>query len=239
MKNLFLTAVLILTTFFSWSQDAVGSKEIASIEVIGSGELDLIPDEIYISFSLKERFDGKKKIEIDDQEKEMKAQLTKKGFDLSNLALADASSDYLQVKWKKKDVISEKNYVLKTSNTSEVAKAFETLDQISALNAAIQRVDHSEIEKYKKEVKMMAIKDAKDKASSLLSAIDEVLGKPILIQERENYTDYQPIRMMNVSPAMLMNDQSESSSMKQDESNEIGFEKIKLNYKVFAKFAIK
>jgi hypothetical protein len=238
MKNLFLTAVLILTTFFSWSQDAVGSKEIASIEVIGTGELDLVPDEIYISFTLKERFDGKKKIEIDDQEKEMKAQLTKKGFDLSNLALADASSDYLQVKWKKKDVIAEKNYVLKTSNTGEVAKAFETLDQISALNAAIQRVDHSELEKYKKEVKMMAIKDAKAKASSLLSAIDEVLGKPILIQERENYTDYQPIRRMNASPPMLMS-AVEFSSMKQEESNEIGFEKIKLNYKVFAKFAIK
>jgi uncharacterized protein YggE len=235
MKTSILITLLSFFPFFSWSQEPVTGKETPAIEVVGTGEMEIVPNEIFIAFTLKERFDGKTKIEIENQEKELKKRLIKLEIDLKDLQLADATSDFIKIKRKKLDVIASKDYLLKVKTTAEIAKVFELLDEIDAFNANIQRVDHSEIEKYKNEVKMIAIKAAKEKATNLLSAIGETIGKPLLIQERETYEDYQPMRK-NVMMANMVMDQNE----KQEEAlPEIGFQKIKLKYTVFARFAIK
>jgi len=234
MKTRILLILLAVLPFYSWSQEPGTVKETPAIEVVGTGEMEIVPDEIFIAFTLKERFEGKTKIEIENQEKELKKRLLKIDIDLKDLQLADANSDFIKIKRKKLDVIASKNYVLKVKTTTEVAKVFELLDEIDAFNADIQRVDHSEIEKYRNEVKMMAIKAAKVKATNLLTAIGETIGKPLLIQERETYED-QPFRKM----ALMANVVMDAMGNKEESLPEIGFQKIKLKYTVFARFAIK
>ncbi len=233
MKTRFLLAFLAFLPFASMSQGSSGEKEPSVIEVVGTSEMEVIPDRIYIAFTLKERFEGKKKIEIDDQEKDLKKGLMKMDIDLNDLQLADANSDFVKIKRKKNDVIASKDYVLMVSNTTTLGKVFDLLDEINAFNANVQRVDHSKIKEFKKEVKMQAVQDAKEKAGYLLSAIDETLGKPILIQERETYEDFQPMRKSAMMP-MVMNAES-----KEEELPELSFQKIKLKYSVFARFAIR
>jgi len=229
-----LLTLLAVLPIFGWSQYVEPGKEIPAIEVVGTGEMEIVPDEIYISFTLKERFEGKTKIDIENQEKELKKRLIKLGIDLKDLQLSDATSDYIKIKRKKNDVIASKDYILKVQTTSQIAQVFEMLDDINAFDADIQRVDHSEIEKYKNEVKMIAIKAAKVKATNLLTAIGETIGKPLLIQERETYEE-QPMFRKNVAMAnMSMDAESQEAPLP-----EIGFQKIKLKYSVFARFAIK
>lgn len=233
MKTSILLIALAVLPFCSWSQFVEPGKEIPAIEVVGTGEMEIVPDEIYIAFTLKERMNGRTKIEIEGQEKELKKRLTKLGIDLNDLQLSDASSDFIKIKRKKDDVIASKDYILKVKTTSQIASVFELLDEIDAFNADIDRVDHSEIEKYKNEVKVIAVKAAKEKATNLLSAIGEKIGKPLLVQERETYED-QPFRknlaMANVT--MDAGDKQEATLP------EIGFQKIKLRYTVFTRFAI-
>jgi uncharacterized protein YggE len=52
------------------------------------------------------------------------------------------------------------------------------------VEAGISRVNHSQLTEFKKELEIMAIKAAKEKASYLLNAIGENLGKPIYISEQ-------------------------------------------------------
>lgn len=235
MKTRLLLAFLAVLPFFAWSQYVEPGKEIPAIEVVGTGEMEIVPDKIYISFTLKERFDGRNKIDIENQEKELKKRLLKINIDLKDLQLADASSDYIKIKRKKNDVIATKDYILKVQTTSQIAQVFEVLDGIDAFDADIQRVDHSEIEKYKNEVKMIAVKAAKEKATNLLSAIGETIGKPLLIQERETYED-QPFLRNQMAMAKVEMD----GGRKEDAPlPEIGFQKIKLKYTVFTRFAIK
>jgi uncharacterized protein YggE len=122
---------------------------------------------------------------------------------------------------------------MKVATTTEVASVFEVLDVVQALNGDITRVAHSEIEKYRKEVKIMAVKAAKEKAGYLLEAIGETVGKPLMIQERESYDDFQPM------PRLAMAAKMEVSDMAQEEMPELSFQKIKLKYSVFARFEIK
>jgi uncharacterized protein YggE len=204
------------------------------IEVVGNAEIEIVPDEIYIGFTLKERMDGKNKITIEEQEKELKKQLQKVGFNLDNLSLTDASAGFVPVKRKKQEVLTSKNYILKVATTTEVASVFDVLDSVEALNADISRVAHSEIEKYRKEVKIIAVKAAKEKAGYLLEAIGESVGKPLMIQERESYDDVMPIANYRMKAMSAMAD----SEMAPEEMPELSFQKIKLKYSVFARFAI-
>ncbi|HKJ42133.1 MAG TPA: SIMPL domain-containing protein, partial [Sunxiuqinia sp.] len=202
------------------------------IEVTGEGEMEVVPDEIYLHFTLKERYDGKKKINIEDQEKKLKQYLKVNDFDLSKLSLANADEDYVVIKRKKKDVLASKDYLLEVSSTQELADVWEILDEIDASNAYIQKVDHSNMDALKKEVKIKAIKNAQEKASYLLNAVGQKVGKPLFIQERENFVHpYTRAKTM----AMQTDAQTEVAPAP---DTAISFKKIKLNYKVFARFAI-
>ena len=235
MKYIFVLAVFVFTFQVANAQYVQPGQEKPFIEVVGNSEMEIIPNEIYISFTLKERMDGKKKITIEDQEKELKKRLQKAGFDLANLSLSDASAGFVPVKRKKQEVLTSKNYILKMATTTEVASAFDVLDTVEALNADISRVAHSEIEKYRKEVKIMAVKAAKEKAGYLLEAIDELVGKPLMIQERETYDDVMPLANYRMKAMSTMAD----SEMAPEELPELSFQKIKLKYSVFARFEIK
>ena len=234
MKQILILTVFVLTFRVASAQYIQPGQEKPYIEVVGNGEMEIVPNEIYISFTLKERMDGKKKITIEDQEKEMKKLLQKAGFDLEKLSLADASAGFVPVKRKKQEVLTSKNYILKVATTTEVASAFDVLDTVEALNADITRVAHSEIEKYRKEVKIIAVKAAKEKAGYLLDAIGEKVGKPLMVQEREQYDDVMPMANYRMKAMGVMTD----SEMAPDEMPELSFQKIKLKYSVFARFAI-
>lgn len=234
MKTRILVAIIALLPFMAMSQEVVQGKETPYIEVVGNGEMEIIPDQIYISFTLKERFDGKKKIEIEDQEKELKKQLMKLEIDLADLQLADANSDFIKIKRKKNDVIASKDYLLKISSTGTLAKVFDLLDEIDAFNAGIQRVDHSNIAKFRKDVKILAVQAAKEKATYLLAGIGETIGKPLFIQERESYDEFQPLMRKAGMVNMAMD-----AETTEEELPELSFQKIKLKYAVFARFAIK
>lgn len=235
MKYILILTVFVFAFRVAEAQYIQPGQEKPNIEVVGVGELEIVPNEIYISFTLKERMDGRNKITIEDQEKELKRQLQKAGFDLANLSLSDASAGFVPVRRKKQEVLTSKNYIIKVATTTEVADVFDVLDTVEALNADITRVAHSEIEKYRKEVKMIAVKAAKEKAGYLLEAIGETVGKPLMIQERETYDDVMPMANYRMKAMGAMAD----SEMAPVELPELSFQKIKLKYSVFARFEIK
>ncbi len=234
MKTSQLFFILILVSMSSFAQiDPNPLLSTPYIEVTGEGEMEIIPDQIDLRFTLKERYDGKTKINIEDLEKKMKQHLKVNQFDLTKLSLADADADFVTIKRKNKDVLASKDYIFEVSTTNELADVWEILDEIDAANAYIQRVDHSQMDDFKKEVKIKAIKNAKEKASYLLEAVDQQVGSALFIQERENYSQPFAEKMMIRGVASFQDDEFEIA-----EEPAISFKKIKLNYKVFARFAI-
>ena len=118
----------------------------------------------------------------------MKEALKSIGINLDNLSLSDANANYIRVKWTKKDVITKNEYVLKVGDAITVGKVFEKLDELKIIDAKISKVSHSKIEEFKKEVRIMAIRAAKEKADYLLSAIGEQTGKPLKVYENSTYS---------------------------------------------------
>lgn len=59
---------------------------------------------------------------------------------------------------------------MKVSGDLTEGKVFEKLDELKIVDAYISKVSHSKLEEFKKEVRVMAIKAAKEKANYLLTA---------------------------------------------------------------------
>lgn len=238
MKVLLIT-VSLLCTYIAFGQTKTETEQKPFIEVTGTAEQEIIPDEIYINIVIREKYVNREKITIESQEEKLKAALKQIEVDLKNLYLSDANADYVKIKWKTKDVLTKKEFVLKVSTATTVGQVFQQLDNIEITDAYIARVNHSKIDSLRKDIKIKAIKAAKDKADYLLAAIGEQTGKPLIIQEREgsyasNVTSNYVGQLNEV--AMLGHVYNRA---KADGETDIQFKKIKVQSTIYIKFLIK
>lgn len=201
------------------------------IEVSGYSEKEVVPDEIYIAITLQERTEGRDKASISEQETALKNAITALGIDLSNLTLADAGAAYTRVNWLNKQTITSKNYLLKVGSAEMVGKVFNELDRLKITGAGISRVDYSKRDQVKRELRIAALKAAKEKATYMTEAIGEDIGKPLSINESEygGPIMYANVRLQNQSAEMDAGSGSDA----------IEYRKIKYSTTVNAKFEIK
>jgi len=234
-----LTMGLIFLTQISFGQAQTNIEQKPFIEVTGHAEKKIVPDEIYLSITIKERESGRDKITVEQQEKDLRQALKALDIPLELLTVSDAQSDYIRVKWTKKDVISQSEYELKLSTAKQVADVFEKLDNLKIDNAFISRVSHSEIKEFRKEVEIEAIKAAKSKSDYLLAAIGQATGSALIINDRSSnandyYTDGIQVRGARALSGILYEVPEQDKSV-----GTIEFKKIKLETTIYIKFEIK
>jgi uncharacterized protein YggE len=238
MKNLFIS-IIIFCAHSIMAQTAVTKEEQTPyIEVLGSSEKEIVPDEIYVEIVLRERFDNKLKITIEEQEKSLMKALLSIGISLDRLTLSDANANVVKINWKKNDLINKKEYTLKLSTAQEVGAVYTELDKIEITQAHITRVTHSKLDSLKKELRIEAIKNAKEKADYLLKAIGEQTGSPLIVKEVEkssiNYVENVSGRGarggMDIDKVYLFEPELKGV---------IQFQKIKIQSQIYVKFGIK
>lgn len=240
LKHLF-TLAFLLTAMLTFGQaNTTKTVEQPYIEVTGTAEKEVIPDEIYIGIIIRERYINKIKVTIEEQEDKLKSAVKSLGIDLANLYLSDANADYVKIRWQKKDVLTKKDYILKVSSATTVGKVFQELEKLEITDAFISKVTHSKMDSLRKEVKISAIKAAKDKADYLLTAIGEQTGKPLIITESPQTiyrSEINALPTRNVNSIVSTVDGINSGFG--DKDNEIQFQKIKLVSSIYVKFSIK
>lgn len=242
MKSVYLLLVSLIGSISLVNAQTATSEENEQkpyIEVTGVAEINIIPDEIYISIELRERYESKEKITIDTQEEKLKASLKEIEIDISNLTLSDANAYYTRVRYKTKDVLAQKSYILKVNDAAKLGEVFKQLDKLEIWDADISRVDHTKLDSLKKAVRIKAIKAAKAKADYLLAAIGEQTGKTLIVMESEIpdiNNQYQGNTNNNSSYANFrLMDYAETNT----DNEVIRFRKVKLRSAIFVKFAIK
>lgn len=227
-------ATMLSLLFFAFTLLAQGPKNFIDqnyIEVTGKAELEVIPDEIYLDITIRES-DSKGKEQLESLEKKMIKALTVLEIDFDkDFAVKDMDSNFKDYWLKRNDIFTTKSYQLIVHNATTLGKVIAELEKMGISNIQIEKVDHSEIEKYRKKVKVKAIKAGKEKAEELALAIDQSIGRALYIREIENYN--APMRsntMMNVRSV---------TSMSLEEVPEMQFESIHLEYAVQVYFELK
>jgi hypothetical protein len=233
-----ILVILCISFFYSIHYGQTNpTEEIPYIEVNGYAEKEVIPNEIYIGITLRERIENKEKVSIESQEKQLREALTILSIPISNLSIADANADYVKVSWQKRDVLTKKEYQLKVGNATTVGKVFQELEKMKIQDGYIDHVSHSAIDSLRKQVRIEAIKAAKEKSDYLLSAIGQKTGKALIVSELENNTlTRSDLARMPARAANKMFSDGAFESLEREP--EIEFQKIKLSYSIYTKFTI-
>ena len=208
----------------SWAQNVQTSP---FIEIIGTAEKEIIPNEIYIGITLKEKMDGRNKVTIEEQEKLLFEQLKKQSISIEKLQLSDAISQEFIFRRKNNQLISQKEYELKVTTIEEVNRALDAFDAANIKSSYIVEMTHSNIEEYRKEVKILALQAAKDKATYLMESINQKVGNAIEVVEVSD------VRASNVSPNFAYSNKLEESD------HQINIKPITIKFSMKAKFEIK
>jgi uncharacterized protein YggE len=202
------------------------------VEVTGKAEMEIVPNEIYVDITINEQ-DNKAKKSVEQLEREMKAALQKIGINVEkDLRVKDISSAFEQYWYKSNQIRTVKEYQLLVRSATELGSAVQTIEGVGISNLRIERVSHSDIQKLRREVKVNAAKDARQKATDLTQAVEQKLGKCLHLQEIEQmFVRPQRTTLMRSSKSVA----DESMGVQEPA---LEFEKIKIEYAVLAQFAI-
>ena len=236
MKKFFF---VVFTVFTLTSFSQTGEKNFIDqhyIEVTGKAELEIVPNEIYLKIIVDEK-DFKGKQNLQEIERSMTEKLSGIGIDISKqLSIKDMASNFQKYWLKGSEINSVKEYQLVVGNAKRAGQVIQALESQGVSNISIERIEHSEIQKYKAEVKINAIKAAREKAVSLTNAIGQNIGKAIYIRELANPPYAFQGKVAGLAN-IVVRGYGASDKLK-DPEPDIDFEKIKLEYSILVRFEI-
>lgn len=238
MNKFIAVCMIALVSMKGFAQSTVVNPYPKTITVSGSAELEVVPDEIYVLVDLKEyEKKGSGKISLDKIKSDFLANCRSIGLadSLVTIAAYDGfnGNPWIKKKSKKQDLLASITYQIKFTNSKKMDELVEKLDDEATQNFRIERTSHSKILEYRKQLKIQAIKAAKEKAGYLAAAIDEQVGAAVTISEPGDVV-VQPYMLSQMRENVSM-----SAGWAGDNNAAVDFKKIKLRFEVSVVFALK
>ena len=239
IKTLAFSTLIFAKTFVVDAQQVIMEKPLVKkIEVNGSAEQEVLPDEIYVNITLREYFkdkDNKNKVDVMALEKQLQKAVEEAGISKENFTIG-AMNGYREWWGRKKPTtfLESKSYILKVPNLYKIDGIIARVDDKGVASTNIERYEYSKIEQLRKDIKIKALQAAKAKAQYLLEGIGEQLGEAFEITEIDNgYQNPQPMYAN-----MMMKSAGVAADSVMPEST-IDVQKIKVRYEIKAVFKIK
>ncbi len=226
-KSVFM---LLLVCSLNLSGQEVPSKRY--IAVTGSAEVNVPPDEIKLAVTISEYdkgLKGNKKQPLTKVEAKFFKILEANHISKEQVTLQNAG-DYWYYWWKsRRDQYRQKSFILTLDNSTDFLSLVRDLDFKGVRSLDIHSTTNKELQRLRREVKINAVKAAKEKATYLLESIGEKLGKVISIREVPANNYYW--RSQNMMSNVVI-----SEAKPQDKIDNVTV--IKLRYEIQAQFEI-
>lgn len=203
------------------------------IQVTGKAEKLVVPDEIYVRIEINES-EMKLKKSVETMEQDMIKMLRSLGIDTDkDLKIDNMSSNFKDYFLKKGQARTSAAYQLKVGSAAQLGQVYQGMESVGISNISITKLSHSRIKEFQREVRIEAIKDAKQIATELTGAIGQKIGRAVNIIDYNNdfYIPAPQARgdVMYAKAAGGANGFYET---------ELDFNEIKLTYSVTVKFAL-
>lgn len=240
MRKIISTLLLATTILVGYGQET-GKNFIDQnyIEVSGFAEKIVPPNRIYLKILINEKdVKGKTLPEI---EKSMIDKLGEIGINVSkDLAIKDFISNFKHYWILKSDILLIKEYQLLVYDAKTAGQVFVELEKLGISNISIEKLDHSEINKYRKEVKIESIQSAKSEAANLSTAIGQEIGRALFVNENHiKNVNMTGALQGKVAGIMVRGYASNAIYGSKAAQPDIEFEKIKLEYHITVRFELK
>lgn len=233
MKKILLLALAL----FAWSiVTNAQEKEERYIEVTGSSEIEVVPDEIHFIIQIKEYWeeeytgkshkeeDFRTKVPLTMIEKDLRRSLHKIGI-TDDAIRTQEIGDY----WRQrgKEFLIGKQFDIRLTDFEQINSIIHSVNTWGIESMRIGELKHKDLPVYRKQGKIEALKAAREKAAYLVEAMGQQLGEVIRIVEPTDNS---------ISHYLPFGAQSNVSMGKADMEQ---YRIIKLRYEMTARFAIK
>ena len=238
MKKLILALTATFTMLLLTAQPYDNTIKQRTINVSGTAELEITPDEIYVQIELRE-YNKKNgdKVDIETIRNQFLAAAKSMGIADTEVVVQGYSGWdgnywwYQKNKKKNPDMKAGINYEVKVKSVDMMDQLVDKLDDEATQNFYLSRVWHSNMYVIKKQLKIEAVKAAKEKPNYLAEAIGEHVGQALTINDPNEMNQYpQPLYSANV---MMKAEADQAAPMNVD------FKKIKLQFNVNVIFELK
>jgi uncharacterized protein YggE len=230
--------VCLITSFISQAQ----SKNFIDqpyLEVTGSADTLIEPDEIYINIIISEK-DNRDRIPVEEQETRMLASFKEMGIDIeNNLSVNYMGSNFKYILLKGKEVIKTRQYVLKVKDARTAAQVFLLLEQLDISNTSIQEVNYSAINSLRNVMRNKAVANARERAIALASALQQNVGNAIHLVDIDNNNLANQLYGSQLQDVLVTGYTVKLKGLTQGSNPGVEFEKIKVSALVGAKFLLK
>ncbi len=225
MKRLMITAAALLLSAPLFAQEKNFIDQ-PYLEVSGRAEMEVAPDEIYVTITIDEQ-DSKGKVTVLQQEKDLVRRLKELGIDVEKkLVVQDMANDLL----KNKDVTTSKTYQLEVNSATQLAHVFQALQAIGISDASVDHATVSNLIELRQEVRAAAAKAAQQNAEVLATALGQKAGKALYVQDNS----YSSRPFTNVMTRSAVLDTVSGATA----APTLEFEKIKIEHSVTVRFAL-
>lgn len=239
-------AASIISCGMMRAQDGVPYDEkFRYIEVSGTSEVEIVPDEIHFIIGIKEyfeeEFDGvskpeeyRTKVRIEDIESQMREALHSIGITDSDIRTQDVG-DY----WRERglDFLIGKNLDITLHDFTMIDRIISVIDTKGVSSMRIGEMTHKDILKYQEQGKKDALLAARDKAGYMAETLGEKIGKVLSIVEHGGGTDHYTVvqnSKLRMDGAAFGSAEAAPAASASD-----AFRTIKYTYSVTCRFALK
>lgn len=227
MKNRFLLSAICLLTVLSMQ----AQTNERYIEVIGTSEIEIVPDKIHYLIEIREyfeeEFDGKSKPEeyctkvpLSEIEQGLMEVLGGAGVP-QNAIRTQEVGDY----WRQQgqDFLVSKKFDITLTDFNQINEIVKRIDTKGVYTMRIGELENNDMLAYHQKGKIEALKAAQRKAAYLVEALGKRLGGVIRIVEKDGG---------NASPFV------QSNVLSSDAASFDSFRTIKKNYSMLVRFEI-
>lgn len=237
MKKIKFVVIMFVMLFNKVLNNFVQAQTIDNrkfIEVTGSAEMTIQPDEIELEIVLLEYDRSGQKVKLQKIEVDFYVVLKKNNVNIETLTLSSSNNYWWYWWYYRNQSYQTKTMKIKLNKDTNFLQLVENLNEKWVQSIEISKTTNKETQKFRKEVKIEAIKAAKEKATYLLESIGEQIGGVLSIEEIPEATNYWYNQSNMVSNSNI------SISNSGNSGNAVGnVPLIKLRYEIKAKFEIK
>jgi len=242
MKTMKLTilaaaAFILASAFVSTPVSAQGVTPGAfqyeeAIQVSGRAERKITPDDIRVAITLR---DGQPKGQtVATLEERMRREFTALGIDLEKSLRVNSMANAPR---RRNQVDTSRSYELRVSDAATLGGVFEALGEMGVPEAHVTGMTHTRIEEFRREVRVEAVKNARDTAAQLAEALGQSVGHAVWIQDGGFYEN-APAPLFKMRGMLAGVEGISARGVSEEAAPALEMQEITLTYTVSAKFVL-
>lgn len=203
MKPILLLVCGFLLTISAYAQSN------AFIEVTGSADSLVLPNQIYIRFGITEK-ETRTRVQLEEIELKIISGLRSIGIDPEiQLSIQDQLNNIRQYALKKNEG-SPREYIVKLYDSKSLVSTLNLLDNLGIQNVRMDRLEHYESPIVRSILSMRALENARQKAAKLASVNGQQIGAVLSIIEEPSKSDVLYAKDAQMSMRLKKSDNMES-----------------------------